>query len=250
MSINFAPTSRFRVFALTAAGTFLCIVVALAFDSYSFDTGAWRWGSAPLNNVILPLILACPLLWLLLSKQRELALAHEELLVASSIDSLTQCLNRRAYTAMVEGYLSALNSGRQHGGAFLVIDVDYFKTVNDRFGHDKGDEALQIISSAIRHALEPADLVARIGGEEFSVFLARVSDERQAMERSERIRRAISDLQFRPRDDVVPLSASVGGVLVAPKVAFLDIYRAADQELYRAKANGRNRVSFSSSNAS
>ena len=120
--------------------------------------------------------------------------------------------------------------------------MDFFKSINDQYGHDKGDEALRAISGAIRDAVEPADLVARIGGEEFSVFIPHAGTA-AALERSERIRRAIAATRFSPAGGaVVPLSASVGGVSFAGGVTFNDIYRAADQQMYQAKSHGRNQV--------
>ena len=162
-----SSTSLARVVSLTVAGTLLCISVAMAIDSFSFGTMTWRWGSDPLNNVVIPAVLAPPLLFLLLWKMRELAMAHREVLTAASTDSLTQCLNRRAFTAMVEGYLESLRGS----GALLVIDVDHFKSVNDTYGHVEGDKDLELIAGAIKGSVRSNDLVARMGGEEFSVFL-------------------------------------------------------------------------------
>lgn len=235
--------SRLRVVLLTLGGTLLCTAVAFLFDSFDLPTGTWRWGTSPINNVVLPLILAMPLLYLLLSKHRELALAHRELIAISSTDSLTQCLNRRAYTALVEGYLASIAPEYSPRGALLIIDVDFFKSVNDRFGHDSGDDALRVIGQAIKATLEPSDLVARIGGEEFSVFMPDV-DEDKALQRSESIRSAIAETKFHAGDVRVPLTVSVGTVLVVPGMAFKEVYRAADQLMYNAKAAGRNRVSI------
>jgi diguanylate cyclase (GGDEF)-like protein len=238
---DISNTSYLRVLLLTLAGTLLCITVAFLFDSIDLGTGTWRWGTSPVNNVVLPCILAAPLLYLLLSKQRQLTSAHQELIAVSSKDTLTQCLNRRAYTALVEGYLAALNSKDTKRGALLIIDVDYFKSVNDRFGHDKGDQALRVIGNAIKASVEATDLVARIGGEEFSVFMPD-ADEDIVVRRSEFIRSKVADADFNAGNIQVPLSVSVGAVLVESGVTFGDVYRAADQMMYKAKAEGRNRV--------
>ncbi|HEY8358460.1 MAG TPA: GGDEF domain-containing protein [Ramlibacter sp.] len=141
---DLSPTSHLRVVILTVGGTLPCIAVAFLFDSIDPATWTWRWGTTPLNNVLLPCILATPLLYLLLTKQRQLTLAQQELIAHSSTDPLTQCLNRRAYTALVEGYLDAVTGTHAPRGAFLIIDVDFFKSVNDRFGHDRGDHALRV----------------------------------------------------------------------------------------------------------
>ena len=236
----FSATSKTRVVALTLAGTLLCIVVSLAFDSFSLGTGTWRWGSDPLNNVIIPSILAPPLLFLLLWQMRQLALAHREVLTAASTDSLTQCLNRRAFTAMVEGYLGTLRGS----GALLVIDVDHFKSVNDTYGHHEGDRALELIADAIKVSVRSNDLVARMGGEEFSVFLPAM-DKSGATVAGETIRAQIAATEFEVEGSRVSLSASIGGIAFAEPRPFPDLYREADRQMYLAKSLGRNALSLS-----
>ena len=189
----------------------MCILVAFAIDSYSFETGSWRWGSAPLNNVIIPLVLAPPLLLYLLSKLRELAVAHHELSIVASTDVLTSCLNRRAFTAMVDAYLARVaNQEAKREGALLIIDVDYFKHINDNFGHECGDEALKIIAQTIKGVVREIDLVGRMGGEEFSVFLPG-TDPSRTKAVAERIRVAIATVEFYPTENRCDLSVSVGG---------------------------------------
>lgn len=240
MQLDLSATTRARVYLLTIAGTLLCIGAALAIDSFSFETLSWRWGSDPLNNVLIPGIVAPPLLFLLLSQMRQLALAHRELMTIASTDSLTRCLNRRAYTAIVEGYLDTL-ADRPQPAALLVIDVDYFKSVNDRYGHDKGDEALVLVASVIRNAVRPNDVVARMGGEEFSVFLPGTAIE-DARALGERIREKIEAARFRIAEQDVGLTASIGGVTYPEVATFADLYRAADLQMYLAKSRGRNQV--------
>lgn len=189
--------------------------------------------------MLIPGILAPPLLFVLLWKMRELALAHREVLTAASTDSLTQCLNRRAFTAMVEGYLASL----KEGGTLLVIDVDHFKSVNDTYGHDKGDQALELIAQAIKGSVRPDDLVARMGGEEFSVFLPATSHS-GALSAGENIRARVEAATFSVNGEPVRLSASIGGICFVEPRPFVELYRAADQQMYRAKSLGRNMLSL------
>ena len=226
----------------TTLGTVACIIVAFAVDSYSFATRSWRWGERPLNNVIIPLILAPPFFYFLLSKLRELAIAHQELLVVSATDSLTSCLNRRAFTALVDGYLDRVTLRQVAAeGALLVIDVDHFKAVNDNFGHEQGDEALRIIARKIRDEVRDTDFVGRLGGEEFSVFLPGMGQPNTEII-AERIRSAVNAAEFTPLGQQYPLSVSVGGVTFETSVSYGDLYKYADLQLYSAKRNGRNRV--------
>ncbi|MBI1398625.1 GGDEF domain-containing protein [Hyphomonas sp.] len=242
--LDWSSRGRARVFALMVLGTMVCIGVAFAVDSYDLASARWRWGADPINNLVIPLVLAPPFFFLLLEKMRELAVAHHELMTVAATDSLTSLLNRRAFTELVDGYLKLVEaSEKQSGGALLVIDVDHFKSVNDRFGHAKGDEALKLIADAIRSTVRDTDLVGRVGGEEFCVFMHGQSPE-LAAEAAERIRAAVADTDFVPGEARYPLSISVGGVAFNGVSPFSDLYRSADAHLYQAKNNGRNRVEF------
>jgi diguanylate cyclase len=235
-----------QVVGLTVAGTLLCILVALAIDSFSFTDWTFRWGNSPLNNIIIPLVLAPPFFFVLLSKMRALSIAHEQLEIVASTDGLTECMTRRAFTTLVEAYLEKVEQERNpRGGALLVIDVDDFKTVNDRFGHDCGDEALKTIAATIKSSLREVDLVGRMGGEEFSVFLPGAAAE-VAQRVAERIRSTIQQTPFEPHGTRVKLSVSVGGTTFREPTDFSQLYREADQQLYEAKRSGRNRVLFGS----
>ncbi|HHZ07340.1 MAG TPA: GGDEF domain-containing protein [Rhizobiales bacterium] len=192
------------------------------------------------SATILPIVLAGPLFFYLTLKLRELAIANHRLSRAASTDSLTECLNRGAFTAAVEAHLRGRGTSHPRG-ALLVIDADQFKQINDRFGHDAGDEALLEIAAAIREATRAGDLVGRLGGEEFGVFLPDASDA-DAAEVAERIRRTIHGRRFAPDGVHWRLSASVGGAVFDQPIEFSELFRIADQRLYRAKMTGRNRV--------
>ncbi|MEQ9177111.1 MAG: GGDEF domain-containing protein, partial [Nitratireductor sp.] len=208
----------------------------------SIESGQWALGERWVNNLIIPALVAPPFFYFLLSKLRELSLAHRELLTVASTDSLTNCLNRRAFSSLVDGYLSRFDEVREPGsGALLILDVDRFKAVNDLFGHDSGDEALRLIAGVIRSAVRDIDLVARIGGEEFGVFLPGL-DLTQALAIAERIRAAVEAVEFKPTGERYRLSLSIGGVTFMPPATFSQLYRSADRRLYAAKHAGRNRV--------
>jgi diguanylate cyclase (GGDEF)-like protein len=124
-----------------------------------------------------------------------------------------------------------------------MIDADNFKAINDLFGHDAGDEALTIIARSIRAVLRAGDLVGRMGGEEFGVFLPG-ADQQSAHAVAERIRRSVNLAVFAPDGRQRSLSVSVGGVVFTGQAAFSDLFRIADQRLYGAKQTGRNRVTI------
>lgn len=239
---DFSARGRSRVVLFTVLGTLLTIAASFTLDSYQFDTGTWGWGNQAFKNALIPLVIAPPFLVFLLSKLRELAIAHHELNSIASTDMLTSLLNRRAFTAVVDGYIERMaRQTRPQEGAFLVIDIDYFKRINDRFGHSCGDEALEKIAHAIQDAVRAGDAVGRIGGEEFAVLLPGV-DQAGAEIMAERIRTKIHETRFAPSGEPYDLTASVGGVTFDRVPTYNDLFRGADEMLYVAKRTGRDRV--------
>jgi diguanylate cyclase len=242
-ALNFSARSWGRVIAVTVLGTLACVAAALLVDSFNFASlgEAARLRSIAVD-VILPVVLAAPMLSFLMAKLRELAIAKHELTILASTDSLTQVLNRGAFTTVVDGYLARVQAAQlSREGALLVVDVDHFKTINDRFGHARGDVALKLIAGSIRASVRDIDLVGRIGGEEFGVFLPGLSSI-DAATIAERIRAAIAAVDFQPIGYPEPLSVSVGGASFVQYVPFEELFHRADERLYAAKEQGRNRV--------
>ena len=243
MKLDLSPVSWGRVIVTTIVGTAICIAAAVYVDSFNFASfDAPTRVRALLTDVLLPAVLAVPLLLFFSSKLRELAIAHEKLTIYASTDSLTQVMNRGAFSTLVDAYLSEVEARQVHG-ALLIIDADHFKSVNDRYGHEHGDEALVSIARAIKSALRAPDLVGRLGGEEFGVFLPGIAPD-QAGRVAERIRETIHDLDFQPAGTAHRLSVSVGGAVFDRPLPLREILRIADRQLYRAKEAGRDRVSI------
>ncbi|MEO6015602.1 MAG: GGDEF domain-containing protein [Devosia sp.] len=245
MKLDLSPQSWGRVIASTIIGTVGCVSIALYVDSFNFaaldDAARLR---AILTDIFVPMLLAVPLLLFFTGKLRELAIAHQRLTVYASTDGLTQVMNRAAFSTLVEAYLGDVRNHEERAkGALLIIDADNFKSVNDRFGHDRGDEALIAIARAIKSMLRAPDLVGRLGGEEFGVFLPGASPD-QAELVAERIRKNVASAEFAPAGTPHKLSVSVGGAIFASAVPFAELFRFADQQLYAAKQSGRNRVAM------
>lgn len=245
MTLDISPTGRTRVWAGTLCGTVFCVAITLFVDSFNFhEMSEARFRYALTVDILLPMGLAAPLLFLLLHKMRLLAIAHQEISIIALTDNLTEVLNRGAFKMMVDAYLKqALQQPTQSSGAFLVIDADHFKTINDRFGHQTGDEALKIIAQTIKGSLRQGDIVGRIGGEEFGVFLPKAAQS-QAISIAERIRLRIHQTEFPPAAQTHALSVSVGGVTFGGNSVYDDLFRVADKCLYSAKSGGRNQVKF------
>ncbi|CTQ54643.1 putative diguanylate cyclase YdaM [Roseibium album] len=234
-----------RVYIFTALGTSVCIAVAFAVDSFSLSTMTWRWGSDPINNLVIPLLVAPPFFLLLLSKMRQLLISQHELAKIASTDSLTSLFNRRAFTENVEGYTHRMEqASNRSSNALLVIDVDHFKMINDSYGHDEGDKALKMIAETIGSGLCKEDLTGRLGGEEFGVFIPNRVPE-YISEIAEQIRFSITQIEFLPKGRRHRLSISVGGIIFKEYTTFQELYKKADELLYFAKSNGRNRVELS-----
>ncbi|TPK74849.1 GGDEF domain-containing protein [Mesorhizobium sp. B2-4-15] len=251
MRLDLSPTSWGRVIAVTAAGTAFFIAVAFFVDSFNFpylSSEAVR--RAEMTDLLLPLILGGSFLFFLMWKIRQLAIAQRDLSIIAATDSLTAVLNRGAFSMLVEAYLEQTRKQEQtRSGALLIIDADHFKAINDRLGHDCGDQALKLIAQAIKEQLRGSDIVGRIGGEEFGVFLPGV-DPSQSWLVAESICRRIREMDFSPGGRSCPLSVSIGGTSFNGPTTYEAIFSAADRRLYAAKSNGRDQVSFDPAEAS
>ncbi len=164
-------------------------------------------------------------------------------------DSLTGIHNRRYIDQRLNEEIA--RSQREHSAlSCLYIDIDYFKNVNDQFGHQSGDIVLRVISACIKKELRLSDALGRFGGEEFIVLLSNTTLD-VAILIGERIRTSISEQQVRlvKKKKVISVTASIGvACLIPPEQNFpvdelaQQLITQADQALYRAKSSGRNSV--------
>src|SRR5262249_30762209 len=159
-------------------------------------------------------------------------LAHE-----ASHDALTELPNRRRFTEQLERMC-----GRGRPGdliAVLFLDLDGFKDVNDQFGHDTGNDLLVAVASRLRSCVRPGDIVARMGGDEFTILLTRLESAAPAVEVAERICAMFGD-PFRIGLDEMRISTSIGiAVAAADHADPGDLLRRADVAMYRAKSQGK-----------
>lgn len=160
---------------------------------------------------------------------------------AASTDHLTGLANRRTLAMQGEQRLR-LARGRAEALALAVIDIDHFKAVNDRYGHDIGDLALRHVADLIAAGCAAADLAARQGGEEF-VLLWPAADLPAAIRRAEHLRASVAAQPCEAGVHRIALTVSIGVTLAHRDDTNLDsLLKRADQALYAAKAQGRNRV--------
>ncbi|MBR1821532.1 MAG: GGDEF domain-containing protein [Clostridia bacterium] len=161
--------------------------------------------------------------------------SNKRLSYEASHDSLTGLYNRSAYDRMRE-------SLRDEDVALLIIDVDYFKEINDAHGHDTGDRVLKRVSDVLQRSFRASDMVCRIGGDEFSVIMTH-ADSSVAPLLKDKISAACLELA-QPLEDIPEVSLSVGVAFADVLSDDEDLFKCADMALYQIKAQGRNGCGF------
>jgi diguanylate cyclase (GGDEF)-like protein len=177
-----------------------------------------------------------------LANMRNLAIAETR----ASTDALTGLANRRAVQDSIRRMVAHAARERE-ALAVVAIDVDHFKRINDRHGHDRGDDVLAAVGQTLKGMLRSTDLVGRQGGEEFIALLPD-TDLNEALAAAENLRVALERLDVLPAGERVTASF---GIAVMPEDGTdpASLMRQADRALYAAKANGRNRVELAASAA-
>ena len=159
--------------------------------------------------------------------------------LAAETDPLTGLLNRRGfYEATAK--LMAANKPRLAPVSVLAFDLDKFKSINDRFGHETGDAVLTLFAMTAKKTMRATDILGRIGGEEFVAVISGTLAE--ASIAAERVRAAFQAAALAPDSPQIPATVSIGVVSGSPMVPIDAMIARADAMLYRAKDNGRNRV--------
>jgi diguanylate cyclase (GGDEF)-like protein len=160
------------------------------------------------------------------------------------VDALTGLYNRRWLEEALPRFINRYARGAQALG-LLMMDVDHFKSFNDRYGHPAGDAVLVMVAKTLRENLRPMDHVARYGGEEFVVLLPD-TDGAGARHAAERLRLAVGQTPASaPDGQALPqVTISIGGASLAAGQTASELLSIADGRLYESKKNGRNRVTF------
>ena len=174
----------------------------------------------------------------LLEESRDtVSFQNEELKKLATRDPLTGCLNRRAFFELID---AAFEEAKRYGGplACILLDIDHFKVVNDRYGHAAGDQVLQFVAATLHANLRASDRLCRYGGEEFCILLTR-ADVAVGVQVAEKIREAIAASPC--GNTSITASFGVSSLEFNP-TSPADMIDQADQALYAAKHQGRNRV--------
>ena len=174
--------------------------------------------------------------FLLLCKQKD----DQAMALLATIDSLTGLVNRRAFFERTDS-ARLLATRLRSPIALMMIDIDHFKRLNDRFGHATGDEALCVFAATAQQALREHDIMGRLGGEEFALVLPG-TDIEGALQAAERLRGAIAAAVLPTSGNQYSMTISIGVVVIDPTEHINSALARADHALYAAKSNGRDRV--------
>ncbi len=222
----------------------LMFFAAMALHAYAGMGGGSAWLPAP---AVLTLTYLSAYLLMIVNSFGFLLLCKEKddakLARLATIDSLTGMVNRRAFFEQTErARLVALR--QKQSVAMLMLDIDYFKRLNDRYGHAAGDEALRVFARTAQATLREQDILGRLGGEEFALLLP-ATDLVGAMQAAERLRAAVESAPLTVEGQTVVLTVSIGVVMVDAAEHINTALARADHALYTAKSAGRNRVEVS-----
>jgi diguanylate cyclase (GGDEF)-like protein len=171
----------------------------------------------------------------------ELAKEADMLERLACLDGLTGLNNRRHFMVLAEMELSRF---RRYGRplALLMMDIDFFKSINDRYGHDVGDEVIKTVGDVLQNHKRSSDIVGRIGGEEFALLLPEASLD-SAAAAAERLRRLTADCPISAGDERIQVTISVGAGACHDETCTIEqLLKEADIALYEAKRSGRDRV--------
>jgi len=243
---------RIGLWPTIVAATLISIVVSLLIAAavYKLVLGVPMTRVTWLLCILCPLVVAPSMSFASFSLLLKLDRAHEQLRVISDTDYLTGAYNRRYFMARLVEEVER----RARGGlpfAVALIDVDNFKSVNDAHGHLAGDEVLRRLAQSCMAHVRAIDTFARFGGEEFAVLLPQ-TDLAQAQQWLERMRLAAAGLSFDPPGTGLGVTISIGVAAADanalrndPAASTVDaVLRHADEALYRAKREGKNRVAL------
>ena len=163
------------------------------------------------------------------------------LLDKSRLDAMTGLLNKSTTEERIRAALETV--GPNNVGVLLMIDVDFFKRVNDTLGHLAGDEVLLQIVRQLRKTFREDDIIGRVGGDEFHIFLQDVKDTAFVSEKANRLCQAIQHLFEQEKNEPI-VTISIGIAVTGKDKTYHELFRQADIALYHAKANGKNRFVF------
>lgn len=178
--------------------------------------------------------------YLMQESKKSTFLKEQQLNELASKDKLTGVYNRVRFDEILNSELSRAKRYNSSLG-LMLLDIDFFKTINDTYGHITGDKVLIQLADIIQRKTRTTDIIFRWGGEEFVILCLEV-DKQKLLTLAEHIRKSIEEVQH---ESIISLTLSVGTTVSLPEDTNISILKRADEALYLAKENGRNRIEFS-----
>ena len=196
--------------------------------------------SSLLRAAVIPVIIAPILSWYLVGLFVRVIELEHKMSEWALFDQLTGLFNRRAFLHRAEQEYSLAKRNKE-SFAVIVLDLDHFKDINDKYGHKAGDLILKDFGHLIRELTRQSDISGRIGGEEFAFVLPR-ADEKQSRAFAKKLLKAITDRRVDFQGRMIPYSASIGVTISQPSnlLKINNLIHKADKALYQAKSAGRN----------
>ena len=220
---------------ITAIATFAAtgVVGALMAIIPGMHWSIWMWGVS--IALFIPLLIAPPCAYFILSMLRLLHETIEKVDLQIRLDPLTGILNR-------SHFLDSVRS-QQSSGILMIADADHFKSINDRYGHAAGDEALRILANTLNQSVAHHGLVGRLGGEEFGIFLPGAGSAK-GEEIAARVCNAVRQVKMLVDGHSIGITLSIGGSVHAATTTIGHSLKIADERLYFAKGSGRDQHFF------
>jgi len=172
--------------------------------------------------------------------RHRLVTQNRELEILTLTDPLTGAYNRRHFSGILEEKIRKCTENPDQKFALVIFDIDNFKPINDRYGHDTGDRVLGEVARHIHKSLKKDELFFRIGGEEFALLIDPLKRREAAAERAEELRRSVASVPFGPD---LRITVSAGVTVMEKGDDAVSLFRRADKLLYHSKRAGKNRVS-------
>lgn len=161
---------------------------------------------------------------------------ESKLHILATTDELSNLLNRRCFCHITD---NLLKNNIDQGVALILIDIDNFKQFNDAFGHAFGDEVIRDLSNFLKRKLRGFDIIGRLGGDEFSIFLPNITYAHTESIAERLVNSSKNEITLRFEGNAIHCTISVGAAYVKRNVSFIEIYTLADKALYEAKNKGK-----------
>ena len=236
---RFNTVAIITIIAAVASIAVTATAVAIL-NSYGFDI---KVKLALILAGSVSLAVAPPICWVLVSLMFRIYQLEEGMHKPLSHDSLTGLLSRQAFFDRANNYVS-LATREKTVFSVMIIDLDQFKLINDKYGHSAGDAVLKLFANIVNSVARRSDITGRLGGEEFAMVLPSTTT-REAIEFSDRLHNAINKAVLKYNDSIISYTAGIGLTSFVPgtAVSIDELLARADLALYQAKREGRNQTS-------